>query len=101
MWKTSFCRNLAVGLREAQGATLTTIDDSTDINTRQNVEFLTMDRSVSSQNLKLFNSFRDFSDLLAFSINLMTGWLSWAGLWLVLIFLIIARQLLEKGADVR
>jgi hypothetical protein len=67
--------------------------NSTDINTRQNVEFLTMDRSVSYQNLKLFNSFRDFSDLLAFSINLMTGWLSWAGLWLVLIFLIIARQL--------
>jgi hypothetical protein len=66
---------------------------SLDINSRQNVEFLTMDRSVSVADLGLIGTLRDFTDLLAFSINLITGWLSWAGLWLVLIFLLIARQL--------
>jgi len=67
--------------------------NSIDINARYSVEFLTMDRSVSQQNSKFFNIFRDFSDLLAFSINLTASWISWAGLWLVIIFLLIARRL--------
>ena len=63
-----------------------------DINTRHNVEFLSMDRSVSVNN-KLLGAFRDVADLLAFSINLITGWLSWAGLWLLYISFSIARRL--------
>jgi hypothetical protein len=64
--------------------------NSNQLYVKHNIEVLTMDRSVTKKQVPGIGFLRDFSDLWAQICNLLTGWISWAGLWLLFVSLTFA-----------
>jgi hypothetical protein len=69
---------------------------SLDLEKRHNNEFLIMDRSAQPQRGVLADTLRNIMDLSAYTLNLFTGWIAWAGLWLTFVIAAFAKRLSNK-----
>lgn len=70
--------------------------NSLDLEKRHNNEFLIMDRSAQPPKGVLVDTLRNIVDLLAYTMNLFTGWIAWAGLWLAFVVATFSKRLSKK-----
>ena len=75
--------------------------NSSNLYLKHNIEFLTMDRSVTNQQIPGLGIIRNLSDFWAQILNSLTGWISWAGFWLPLTIWVYVKRIKVAIKSVR